>query len=78
MRIAAVKTADKFEEPVILDTPADFREGLNLFIENAKKICGGEKIEKIVLGLPGILTAERDKLFRAPHLKEWEKKDIKT
>ncbi|MEK7567757.1 MAG: ROK family protein [Patescibacteria group bacterium] len=78
MRIAGSKDLASFTEPVIIDTPQDFETGLKLFVDAIEKICYGEEPEKVCVGLPGVLNAERTALFRAPNLRGWEKQDIKV
>ena len=78
MRLAGSKDLQSFSEPVILDTPQDFETGVKVFLDTIEKICYGEKPEKICVGLPGILNADRMSLFKAPHLRSWEKHDIKS
>lgn len=78
MRIGKVISNDKFEEPVMIDTPEDFESGIQQFCDTALKLSGGSSIDKIVIGLPGVLNERKERLFRAPHLKSWEKRDIKS
>jgi glucokinase len=77
MRIAESNDLESFSEPVILDTPQNFEEGIEIFADAVEKISYGERPEKIVVGLPGILTENRHGLYLAPHLKGWEGQDIK-
>lgn len=77
MRIASSKDLQTFEEPLILDTPQDFEEGMKFFAEAVGRIAQGENPKRIVVGLPGTLTEDRHGLFSAANLRGWEKQDIK-
>ena len=77
MRIAGSTDLKKFGEPVILTTPQDYEEGVKVFAETVANICGSDEPRRIIVGLPGILSEDRHSLFKAPHLRHWEGKDIK-
>lgn len=77
MRIAKSADLQAYDEPVILETPPDFEEGFRLIVSTIQKITAGETPLKVVMGLPGTLTEDRNSLYRAPHLKNWEGHDIK-
>lgn len=78
MRVAGVSSNEKFDEPIIIDTPQDYEDGIRIFSDTAKKISNNSNIENIVIGLPGVLDERKERLFRAPHLKSWEKRDVKA
>ncbi len=78
MRIAGSKDLQTFSEPVIIDTPQDFETGMELLMDAIEKICYGEEPEKVCVGLPGVLKADKTALFKAPNLRGWERHDIKT
>jgi len=71
MRIAGSRDPEHFEEPVIVETPQGYEEGMVLIVETAKKIATGEPIEAISVGLPGILGRDKRSIFNAPHLPQW-------
>lgn len=77
MRIAGSSDLETFSEPIILNTPQDFEEGVQLFANTVKDINSGENPERIIAGLPGILNENRHGLYKGPHLKGWEGQDIK-
>lgn len=56
---------------VILDTPANFEEGIKLFKKAAEELVPGETIEKAAGGVAGTLEKDKSSLSRAPHLPGW-------
>lgn len=78
MRLAGSRDGVTFGEPVRLQTPADdFDAGVRLFIETAREIARGERIEAVVGGIAGPLNSEKSELARAPHLSGWAGKPLK-
>jgi glucokinase len=77
MRIASSNDGNSFKEPLIIDTPTSFEDGFNLFVDAVEKVSYGEAPTHVVIGLPGIMSESRDKLFKAPHLKSWERMPVK-
>ena len=57
--------------PVHIKTPQTYEEGLSQIIRTAREISGSEPIESIIAGVPGVLSLEKDRLLRAPHLTQW-------
>lgn len=76
MRIAAADTSDMFEEPVVVDTPAAFEEGVEAFAAAVSRVAKGRAITKIVVGVAGVLAHDRLMLLISPHLPEWCGHDI--
>ncbi len=56
---------------VILDTPKNFEEGIQLFKKTALDLAGAETIERVAGGIAGPLDKEKSTLLRAPHLPGW-------
>jgi predicted NBD/HSP70 family sugar kinase len=61
-----------FEEPLIIDTPQQYSEGILAFNDCVKKVTRGKKIDKAVGGFPG--TIVDGKVFRSPNLADYEGK----
>ncbi len=61
-----------FDEPLIIDTPQHYSEGILAFDDCVKKITRGKKIDKAVGGFPG--TIIDGKVFRSPNLPDYEGK----
>lgn len=77
-RIAFSKDGETPSDPVIYPTPSDFDAGIQQFIETVKKISGDEKITAIAGGIPGPMDTEKTMLVKAPNLKGWNNKPLKT
>lgn len=76
MRIAAVAAPDVFEEPTILDTPAEFDTAITIFADTVRKIAKGRPIVSGVVGIAGLLSTDHQTLLKAPHLRGWEGKNV--
>lgn len=76
MRIAGSDTHDSFEEPIIFDTPAEFDAAVELFANTARDIAHGRTITGGVVGVAGLVSANRQTLLKAPHLRNWEGKEV--
>lgn len=76
MRIAASDASDSFNEVITIDTPTDFDAGVAAFAGATRNIAHGRPISGGVIGIAGLLSANREKLLRSPHLRGWEGKDI--
>lgn len=77
MRVVSANREKFLAEPIVVNTPQDFNEG----VETLKRIVGnlshGEKIEAIVGGIAGPLDAEKTMLVKSPNLSGWVGHDIK-
>lgn len=71
MRIAGAATFDRFQDPVVLDTPQSYAEGLAVFTATATKIAQGNPVDKVVAGVPAVLFDKR-RIVTAPHLPDWD------
>ncbi len=65
MRIAGSRDLETFSEPVIIETPKMYADGLRVFVETAKGIAQGEAIEAAAVSFPGLLSSDRRKLVVA-------------
>ena len=78
MRIAVSRDCKTlFGEPRIVNTPKGFDEGMAVFSELAKELCGGEKIKMAGGGIAGPLDKDRTKLLNSPHIPGWIGKPLK-
>lgn len=71
-RFAVSQDGASFDEPIIIDTPSSYIEGILAFDDCVKKITRGKKITKAVGGFPG--TIVDGKVFRSPNLPDYEGK----
>ena len=75
-RIARSQDLEGFDEPIIYNTPHTYEEGIRTLIAHAQELAAGEEIERIMIGLPGVLNADKRSLFNAPYLGGWNKYPI--
>lgn len=71
-RFAVSHDGLSFDEPLIVDTPQHYSEGILVFNDCVKKVTRGKKIDKAVGGFPG--TVIEGKVFRSPNLPDYEGK----
>lgn len=77
MRFAGKIDDTTFSEPVILDTPASFEEGIDLITKTAKAIAGEESIDFMCGGLAGVANESKTGVVaHSSHTPEWEEKDF--
>ena len=77
MRLAISKDGKSFNEPKIVPTPKDFKEGVSVFKKLASELAGKEKIEAAGGGIAGPLDKNRSQLVNSPNIPGWIKKPIK-
>ena len=71
MRLARAADIHSFDAPTILDTPADFEAGMELFTKTARQLAGDERIEAVAGGITGSLSEDMRMLEVSPHLPGW-------
>src|SRR3989344_3561916 len=76
MRIAMSDAPGKLEKPFICDTPAKFETAVATFAKSARESANGRPITSGVVGIAGLLSVDRKALLKAPHLRDWENKNI--
>lgn len=67
-RIAGSHDLESFTEPVIFETPPTYAEGIARIIETVRTIIGGETVDMMVMGVPGVVSSDHTTLVSAPHL----------
>ncbi len=60
LRLAWAETLDKFNEPIILNTPPSFDAVINLIVEEATKLSGGKKFEQAIIGVTRKVASGED------------------
>src|SRR5690606_77891 len=61
-------------EPVIEETPKNYKEGIERvgqIIDQLKSANGNEKLEGIVVGLPGVVNSAEGVFVSSPNLSSW-------
>jgi len=71
MRIAGAHDSTKFETPTILHTPDSYEEGIKLFTDTVESIAAGEKVSRIIIGIAGVLSADKRTIAQSEHLPGW-------
>jgi predicted NBD/HSP70 family sugar kinase len=76
-RIARATDFEKFDEPVIVETPDDAQSGLDLIIKKILELSEGQKIFAVCAGIAGVLDSEHKTLLKSFHLSNWQNIPIK-
>jgi predicted NBD/HSP70 family sugar kinase len=74
-RIAGSKDCMKFDNPVIVETPDNPEDGLELIINTIKGIS--DDVTAVAVGIAGVLDQSHSYLIKSPHLGAWEKIPIR-
>lgn len=74
-RFAVSSNGTSFDDPVIIDTPKGYAQGIVAFDEIVKRLLNGNKITKAVGCFPGVIID--GKVFGTPNLPDYEGKLIK-
>lgn len=77
IRVAVSHGSGVVGAPARADTPRGFEEGLSLLQTLLQQLCGGEKPELVVGGLPGVFDKDHTALCAAPNLSEWVGQPLK-
>ncbi len=74
-RVAASTDLQSFGEPVKIDTPVNYADGMAKIVQIAKDLARGEEIRGISLGLPGVIVPEKQSLHDS-NMPEWDGRPI--
>lgn len=78
MRFAGTTDCREFSEPVIIDTPEHFDNGIELIVDMVKEIVGDEPIKMMCGGLAGTLNNDKSGIVKnSSHNPDWEEKNLK-
>ena len=75
-RIAASRELEKLGDPVIVDTPQRYDEGIAQIIEHSKALAGGENIDAMALDVTGLVSEDGKMPLTSPHLPDWRGKPL--
>jgi glucokinase len=81
MRVAASRDCKEIMgEPIKVDTPKKYEDGLALIEDVARQLAGEEKIKAVGGGVGGPLSSDRNMLLSSnkPNLSNWVKKPLVT
>jgi glucokinase len=59
-----------FTTPVMYDTPQEYSTGLHM-LEKVLRESGLDDVHSIVVGVPGVLTEQKNSLYSAPNIPLW-------
>lgn len=76
-RLALSSDKQTLGEPKVIDTPADFDEGMKLIKKTVSELLGKEKLDGAAGGVAGVLDKSKHELARAPHLEGWAWKPLR-
>ncbi|MCR4330874.1 MAG: ROK family protein [Patescibacteria group bacterium] len=77
MRIALSRDEKSFNDPVIVDTPQKFEDGISLFRETVSALVGGERILAMAGGIAGVFDKKKGMLSNSPNLPDWIGKPLR-
>ncbi len=76
IRIGVSKNFDTVEKSIILNTPENFEEGMDILSKNIVELSGGDKILSVAGGIAGPLDSKKQMLITSPHISSWVGKSI--
>jgi len=71
-RVARSRDLETLDQTVIVATPNDYRSGRDRLIALAQELSGGERVEALAVGAPGVISRDRRTLMHAPNLAGWD------
>ncbi len=77
-RMATSEDGQTFGEPKTIDTPEDFKDGMESFAFASKEVIGERTITAVAGGITGVLNRRKDEFLRSPHLPMWAEKPVKS
>lgn len=76
-RIGVSLDGQALQQSVTFGTRQNFEEQLTEIENQVRKLTGGKAIEQASAGVAGVWNREKTKLFKSPHLPDWDGKPIK-
>lgn len=74
-RIAGSRDLEHFDEPIILDTPEKYEEGISLIEESIKHLVAGDTVEGIAMGVTGVLVEGKKSVVHS-NVEDWNGRAI--
>ena len=75
-RIAASSDLEKLSDPIIIETPKLYNDGLAKIVELSKSLAKDEPIVEVALDIAGLVSGDGSMALGAHHLPDWGKKPI--
>lgn len=76
-RIGLSSDGESLDAKYIFESVEKYSDAIDQIINKIKDHSNGISIKKIVIGVPGTLDKDKSTLLKAPHLSEFEGKDLK-
>src|SRR4051812_18235381 len=74
IRMARSDNLERFEEPLIFDTPQTYNEGTVLIVETARHLAQGQTIDAAAFGVPGVLSRDKRSFLKMTNIPDWSNK----
>ena len=79
MRITGSKDLESFSESLIIPTPQKFEDGIGAMVSAAGKVCEGENIQAIAVGIAASPNRDKTELVGGgPNITDWLGKPLKV
>ena len=75
-RVAATRDLERFDKPDIFSTQTKYEQGIAVLIEAIKKYSKKESIERISIGMPGVVAMDHRSLATQGNIPDWKDKPI--
>lgn len=76
-RVASALSSESFNDPVILDTPQSYDDGIDLLKKTVLSLSGGQPITQIIGGIAGPWDDVQGTLISSDNLPDWAGKPLK-
>ena len=76
IRVASSKNLKTIQQIKRFPTPKNFNLAIGKITMAIKEIIQKQKVQKIIIGLPGVIDQKKGKLLTAPNLKNWVNKPL--
>jgi predicted NBD/HSP70 family sugar kinase len=71
MRIARSNDLLSFDQPIVIETPQRYEDGLQRLVDSALSLAQGKTIEAMAVGFPGVLSHDKRSILSSEHLQGW-------
>lgn len=71
-RIARSADLEKFDEPLIIDTPKTYADGIADIIRACRQMAGTDKIDAMAFDITGIVSDDGKTPLTSPHIPDWK------
>ncbi len=70
-RIARSTDLEKIDDPLIIDTPKNYADGVADIIRACRQMAGTEKIDAMAFDITGLVSEDGKTPLTSPHLPDW-------